>query len=171
MASPKKESRYSTLQGVEDLDMENDSDTTLASEGFLGKTVTKRPSRYSRNSKVQTTLTWIRWGSIVALQSVMIVLLLRNTSAPAKEGWTQADTETGGDINGLYVPCECVPILGKFMDTDKISVSHKYTLLTPEEDKFLPNMSSNDDRMAIRRNWDMLMPRKIPQTFGRLSVH
>lgn len=24
----------------------------------------------------------------------------------------------------------------------------------------MPNMSSNDDRMAIRHNWDMLMPRK-----------
>ena len=118
MASPKKESRYSTLQGVDDLDLENDSDTTLASEGFLGKNVAKRPSRYSRNSKVQTILTWIRWGLIVALQSVMIFLLLRSTSAPAKEGWTQADTETGGDINGLYVPCEYIQILAKFTDAD-----------------------------------------------------
>lgn len=105
MASPKKESRYSSLQGVEDLDLENDSDTTLASEGFLGKNGTKRASRYTRNTKVQTILTWSRWSLIVALQSVMIFLLLRNPSTTEEKGWTQADTETGGDINGLYVPC------------------------------------------------------------------
>lgn len=105
MASTKKESRYSSLQDVEDLDLENDSDTTLASEGFLGKNSTKRPSRYSRNTKVQTILTWSRWGFVVVLQSVMIFLLLRNPSTTDK-GWTQQDTETGGDINGLYVPCK-----------------------------------------------------------------
>ena len=40
-------------------------------------------------------------------------------------------------------------------------VSHKYTLLTPDEEKFVPNMTSNDNRMEIRHNWDMLMPRKL----------
>lgn len=39
--------------------------------------------------------------------------------------------------------------------------SHTYTLLTTEEDKFMPNMTSDDDRMAIRKNWDMLMPCKF----------
>jgi hypothetical protein len=38
--------------------------------------------------------------------------------------------------------------------------SHTYTLLTLEEDKYFPNMTSDVDRMAIRHNWDMLMPRK-----------
>jgi hypothetical protein len=27
----------------------------------------------------------------------------------------------------------------------------------------MPNMSSNDDRMVIRRKWDMLMPRECPR--------
>ena len=106
MASPKKESKYASLQDIEDLDLENDSDTTLASEGFLGTNGTKRPSRYARNTKVQTILTWCRWGLIVTLQSAMIFLLLRTRTTTESKGWTQADTETGGDINGLYEPCE-----------------------------------------------------------------
>lgn len=36
--------------------------------------------------------------------------------------------------------------------------SHKYTLLKGEEEKFFPNMTSDADRMTIRKNWDMLMP-------------
>jgi hypothetical protein len=40
-----------------------------------------------------------------------------------------------------------------------ILVSHTYTYLKPEEDKYVPNMTSNDNRMEIRRNWDLLMPR------------
>jgi hypothetical protein len=38
--------------------------------------------------------------------------------------------------------------------------SHKYTLLTLEEEKYFPNMSSDANRMDIRHNWDMLMPRE-----------
>ncbi|KAL7952253.1 hypothetical protein V8C34DRAFT_319207 [Trichoderma compactum] len=49
--------------------------------------------------------------------------------------------ETGSDINGLYK-----------------TLSHTYTFLKPEEDKYVPNMTSNDNRMEIRKNWDMLMP-------------
>jgi hypothetical protein len=104
MASSKKESRYESLKGVEDLDLENDSDTTLASEGFLGKNSPKRLSRHSRNSKIQTALIWSRWGFIVTLQSIILLLLLR--SSTVEKDWNQVDTETGGDINGLYVPRE-----------------------------------------------------------------
>ncbi|KAF4616187.1 hypothetical protein G7Y89_g15219 [Cudoniella acicularis] len=56
-------------------------------------------------------------------------------------GWNMKETETGGDVNGLYVPS-----------------SHTYTLLTPDEEKFVPNMSSDANRMEVRRNWDLLMP-------------
>jgi hypothetical protein len=108
MALPKKESKYSSLQG-EDLDLENDSDTTLASEGFLGKNGPKRSIRSSRNTKTQRVLSWLRWSLIVTLQCVMIFLLLRSPSTTEK-GWTQADTETGGDINGLYVPREYIAL-------------------------------------------------------------
>jgi hypothetical protein len=41
------------------------------------------------------------------------------------------------------------------------AASHTYTLLTLEEEKYFPNMSSDVNRMAIRHNWDMLMPRKL----------
>ena len=99
----KKEQRYSSLEGAEDLDLENDSDTTLASSGFLGKTG-KRTSRNSRNSRIQLTLTWFRWGFVVVLQSIILVLLLEQTNISFQIGWTQAETETGGDINGLYIP-------------------------------------------------------------------
>jgi hypothetical protein len=104
MALQKTEQRYSSLEGIEELDLENDSDTTLASSGFLGKTI-KRTNR-NRNSKIQTALTWFRWGFVVMLQIVILVLLLKKTEVNLQVGWTQAETETGGDINGLYIPCE-----------------------------------------------------------------
>lgn len=48
-------------------------------------------------------------------------------------------------------------------------VSHTYTFLKPEEDKYVPNMTSNDNRMEIRKNWDMLMPRTYqPLSFSYL---
>jgi hypothetical protein len=45
---------------------------------------------------------------------------------------------------------------------NKIIESHKYTLLTQEEEKFIPNMTGDVNRMEVRKNWDMLMPRKSP---------
>lgn len=45
--------------------------------------------------------------------------------------------------------------------TDRATASHTYTLLTLEEEKYFPNMSSDVDRMDIRHNWDMLMPREL----------
>ncbi|TAQ91305.1 hypothetical protein B7494_g276 [Chlorociboria aeruginascens] len=132
-----KESRYSTIER-EDHDLENDSDTTLASEGFL-KTSSKRQSRHSRTSKVQNYLTWLRWGFVVGMQTVIILIL--SIRKPTSDEWNPSKTETGGDINGLYVP-----------------TSHSYVLLTPEEDKFIPNLTSDANRMEIRNNWDMLMP-------------
>jgi hypothetical protein len=108
MASLKKEPRYTTVQ-PEDPDLENDSDTTLASEGLFknsGRPEKKRTTRL-RISRTQEMLSWVRWGVILALQCVIIVLLLsRGLSEGMKDSkvWTQADTETGGDINGLYIP-------------------------------------------------------------------
>ncbi len=48
-------------------------------------------------------------------------------------------------------------------DPCRCAVSHTYTFLKPEEEKYMPNMTSNDNRMEIRRNWDMLMPREYIQ--------
>lgn len=113
MASMKMaENRYSGLEKEElelDLDLENDSDTTLASSGFLEKSAPKkRSSRKSRISKIQIALTWLRWVLVVVLQSVILVLLLRNPSASSTT-WSKDDTETGGDVNGLYKPSASSP--------------------------------------------------------------
>ncbi|RDL40111.1 Uncharacterized protein BP5553_00090 [Venustampulla echinocandica] len=144
MSSKTRESRYISIGETEeiDLDLENDSDTTLASTGFLEKQNTsRRPlARYEARSRLQSVLTWFRWGVIVFLQGVIVMLLLPS-SGILDSGWNEAKTETGGDVNGLYIPTK-----------------HKYTLLTFEEDKFVPNMTSDDNRMEVRKNWDMLMP-------------
>ncbi|KAN0122943.1 protein of unknown function (DUF3328) domain containing protein [Hyaloscypha variabilis] len=143
-----KESRYTSIDDdVEDVDLENDSDTTLASDGFLGKNNTRRASKHAKSSRIQTILTWFRWGTIILLQGLILVLLLPTSGvlsdgwSMSGTGWSTSKTETGGDINGLYVP-----------------TSHTYTLLTLEEEKYFPNMSSDINRMEIRHNWDMLMP-------------
>jgi len=44
--------------------------------------------------------------------------------------------------------------------------SHKYTLLQTEEDIYVPDMSSNANRMEVRKNWDKLMPRKYLYSFA-----
>jgi hypothetical protein len=114
---------------------DNDSETTLANEhnGFLSK----RSNLASKSSRLNTILTWIRWGTIVFLQGIIIMLLLPTSGimdsgwgmgllggkgevkgdgvvqpgVVAKDSsvggkWTPGKTETGGDVNGLYVPCE-----------------------------------------------------------------
>ncbi|CZT08288.1 hypothetical protein WAI453_007338 [Rhynchosporium graminicola] len=151
-----KQSRYANIDNDEvmSIDLENDndhdSDTTLASDGFLhSKKSTHRISKYERDSRLSSVLTWTRWAVVIFFQGIIIMLLLptngllrdRWAGLGTASGWTQEKTETGGDINGLYVP-----------------TSHKWTLLTPDEEMFVPNMTSNDNRMEIRKNWDMLMP-------------
>ncbi len=42
--------------------------------------------------------------------------------------------------------------------TRYLTASHTYTFLKLEADKFVPNMTSDENRMEIRRNWDKLMP-------------
>jgi hypothetical protein len=43
---------------------------------------------------------------------------------------------------------------------------HKYTLLTPNEKDYVPDMTSNSNRMEVRRNWDKLMPREQIVSFS-----
>ncbi|UKZ91491.1 uncharacterized protein TrAFT101_006468 [Trichoderma asperellum] len=92
--------------------------------------------------------TWLRWAVIVILQTTLIIMIFLkhdNNRQPTNDlqqiSGSDQFIETGGDINGLYK-----------------ALSHTYTLLKPEEDKYVPNMTSNDNRMEIRKNWDMLMP-------------
>jgi hypothetical protein len=105
------ESRYTSLDDVEDVDLENDSDTTLASDGFLRKNSSKRISKYVKSPRLESILTWARWGTIVLLQGLILVLLLPTSGVlidgwSMGGGWSQSKTETGGDINGLYIPSE-----------------------------------------------------------------
>src|SRR5882757_6496534 len=105
------ESRYTSLDDVEDVDLENDSDTTLASDGFLRKNNSKRISKYVKSPRLESILTWSRWGTIDLLQGLILVLLLPTTGVLSDGwsmggGWSQSKTETGGDINGLYIPCK-----------------------------------------------------------------
>ena len=104
MPSHEKDS-YLSLGAEEDLDLENDSDTTLASSGFLGKESTRRAKKSGKTSRLQSILTWGRWIIVIILQSTMILLLV-DRSQTSEKGWTQTKTETGGDINGLYIPSE-----------------------------------------------------------------
>lgn len=100
---------------IEEIDLENDSDTTLGSHREK-YTTTKLspPSRLRKifkdkksNRKLNNVLMWARWGVVVLMQGLIVVLLLRNgknSEAHNEEGWVPGDTETGGDINGLYIP-------------------------------------------------------------------
>jgi hypothetical protein len=113
--------------------------------------------------------TWLRWAVIVLLQSTLILLVfLKQDNNTQPKGDLQEISgsdryvETGSDINGLYKTCMhhrfCFITL-KILSNLCSIVSHSYTFLKPEEDKYFPNITSNDNRMEIRRNWDMLMPR------------
>ncbi|KAL7807198.1 hypothetical protein V8C44DRAFT_337943 [Trichoderma aethiopicum] len=156
--------RNDHFQESEDVDLEdNASDTTKASltAEYFDKTellsirddadasASSFINRLRERAKTSSNFwTWLRWGVIVCLQTILIVLLCLkqggNTgSRNDLQGLAAGGqfVETGGDINGLYK-----------------TLSHTYTYLKPEVDKFIPNMTSNDNRMEIRRNWDMLMP-------------
>jgi hypothetical protein len=119
-----KPNKYSTLEDVDDIDdiddidLENDSDTTLASDGFLGKNNIKRIQKSAKSSRLQLMLTWFRWSVLVLLQGFIIILLLPTSGTLSdtwssltgglkgglKGGFDPSRTETGGDINGLYIP-------------------------------------------------------------------
>jgi hypothetical protein len=103
MPLPKKNDEYSTLT-LNYTNLDEDSDTTLGSADLHEKR-SKRRKRICQPSR--STLTWFRWGSLLVMQSTILVLLVLNTRTTSKEGWTKADTETGGDVNGLYVPSSC----------------------------------------------------------------
>ncbi|PQE31006.1 hypothetical protein CJF32_00006036 [Rutstroemia sp. NJR-2017a WRK4] len=71
----------------------------------------KRISRHRERKRKAIMLEWLRWSAVILLQVVIIVLLFWHPG----EGWTPEKTETGGDINGIYIPH-----------------SHQYTLLQHE---------------------------------------
>ncbi|KAM3085753.1 hypothetical protein ACMFMG_002817 [Clarireedia jacksonii] len=87
--------------------------------------------------RVGKWLEWMRWSVVIMLQGAIVGLLVWRRA----NGWRPEDTETGGDINGLYIPH-----------------SHQYTLLQHEPSKYMPNMTSNVDRLEVRENWSKLLP-------------
>ncbi|KAM3073439.1 hypothetical protein ACMFMF_006645 [Clarireedia jacksonii] len=114
MAPKKESSTYTPLSDIEDIDLENDSDTTLGSNRFPStspKPASRRRSTHisPRTARIECLLVWVRWGSVIILQSLILFFLLKGRKTDMNEGdedWVPADTETGGDINGLYVPRE-----------------------------------------------------------------
>ena len=104
MSTSEKQSKYSSLDTFDDLDLGHESDTTLASNGFLGHRDSKKP-RTSRAKTIQQALTWLRWGFVVILQCIILLAIFLK-SDHVDERWNQSKTETGGDINGLYIPSE-----------------------------------------------------------------
>ncbi|CAG8960095.1 hypothetical protein HYFRA_00010573 [Hymenoscyphus fraxineus] len=150
MAAKKPQaSDYVTLRLDTDLeDRGNDSDTTLGSSTVLKSDSARSPSPKSRLQKrleaayrKQNLFTWLRWGLVVFLQCIIIILLLPGSGLMGSTKWDESMTETGGDINGLYIPTK-----------------HKWMNLLQQESKYIPNMDSDADRMEIRKNWDKLMP-------------
>lgn len=185
MSFKKQTSIYQSISGadIEDIDLENDSDATLGesqhekfpSNTTLSSQLCERHISSALASKLNIIIPWIRWGTVVLLQTLIIYLLSSHEKSHItnnEKSWNSNNTETGGDINGLYIPrkFQIIPKNLK-INTNNLSShllpseSHKYTLLTSSESNFFPNMTSNDDRMEIRRNWDMLMPRKLPAHF------
>lgn len=107
MAHLEKSNRYSSIEDheLEDQDLDSDSDTTACShheqgDDFLQKGGQRIGRKSSRALRKQNILTWIRWGSIVALQLIMILVLLLREGDKPKE--TMKAIETGDDINGLF---------------------------------------------------------------------
>lgn len=170
MSSINKETRYASLEdhhSLEEQDLGHESDTTACSEGFLGKKGNNSGEKRSSRRRNQTVLTWVRWGTVVALQLLIVILLfwrLPSSSDGMDSGFE--GVETGGDINGLFKtrkyikPLDSSPSHANF--NLKTLVSHKITPFTPEPDIYMPNMSSTDPahRLKIQENWDKLMPSK-----------
>lgn len=113
MSSIEKQARYSSLDDheLEEQDLGHESDTTACSDGFLGKKGgigAGGEKRLSRAKRAQMALTWIRWGTIIGLQLLIVTLLFwRLPSSSDQMGSGDFGTvETGGDINGLYKTCK-----------------------------------------------------------------
>ncbi|KAF2667142.1 hypothetical protein BT63DRAFT_481585 [Microthyrium microscopicum] len=139
MESSNNKQEYTPLN-MEALDLEYCSDSTLTSDGKRRKTSLRRRG-YPRFQNLSSLLVWFRWATITILQTAIIILLLRNENSDREVEWKTSETETGGDVNGLYIP-----------------KSHTYTILTSNESAFIPDMASNVNRMEVRKNWDLLMP-------------
>lgn len=156
MDNKKRASTYSAIEKVEDFDLGNDSDSTLTSHGFESKR-TKRTKQRRVSTLTRLILVWLRWFTVIAIQIVIVILLLRKQG---QDVWSPSKTEIGADINGLYRPSMFVNNIENTYDTNNDLGSHQQSPLHLEKLKYIPNLTNDDNRMEVRRNWDMLMPRE-----------
>lgn len=98
-----EEINYSTMEkGDLDFDSGDDSETTLSMDPPITKRESPRRKRAAKRENAKT-LVWLRWGTIVVLQSIIALQLLRNGGQISLSASKRPGTEAGGDINGLYV--------------------------------------------------------------------
>lgn len=82
--------------------------------------------------------------------------------------WELGMVETGGDINGLYRPCKSH--FEKFQRRAgalsiqnwliRFVASHVYKISPSKPETYFPEVSSESDRIKVRKNWDSLLPSK-----------
>jgi hypothetical protein len=150
------------------VDSDDDSDTlatdsvhlmdkTLLEEHIEGAEYGRRAHAHRR---CPSLLTWLRWGIVVVLQTIVIVQLALRSRQTTHH---LVDTEPGGDINGLYSAgnstYSCILRRHPLLTMTDIA-DHEYRRLKFEEDLYMPNMTSFHNRDEVRRRWDELLPRK-----------
>lgn len=161
MSSPlKNETRYNELNNGDDIvDLGHESDTTACSDAFLKQAAgpARRVRQSSRGRKTPNMMAWMRWGSIIMLQTgiLMMLALVYKMLQLNGRSW---DVETGSDINGIFKTGIQHGSVRVWDSANCLSESHQLIHLTPQQDKYMPNMTSDIDRMAIRQNWNDLMP-------------
>ena len=94
-----KEGQYTLLR--EDIGLEQNIDPVCSSRGNGYLTDTRMQNVLNDN-----VLRWIRYGIIIGLQIVIIVLLPLRTGKLDRLVRTLEEVETGSDINGLYRTCK-----------------------------------------------------------------
>ncbi|KIV98730.1 uncharacterized protein PV09_09513 [Verruconis gallopava] len=133
----------------DEVDVEDNFSESTRVSSFADEKTFEKLSRKASDRRIESVLTWGRWLVVVTLQFIliMLVLLLWKQPQPRISHETVSElkgkfVETGDDVNGLYT-----------------TTLHDYTYLKFEPEKYFPNISSNDNRDEVRRNWDMLMPK------------
>lgn len=104
MSPLKSEKRYDTIEEENDIaDLGHESDTTACSEGFL-KPSSPSQRKIRGSSKVtrsSNAITWIRWATVIVLQSAVLIVLVLVYKTQKLYGGSW-DVETGSDVNGLF---------------------------------------------------------------------
>lgn len=103
-----KQGPYSSIEPIsEERDSGHESDSTACSDAFLarkGALGSTEGKLICRSKKSQLALNWFRWGTLVALQLLIVILLssILPNSAVNRDSGGIANVETGGDVNGIF---------------------------------------------------------------------